>query len=75
MMLRIGGWYLPTFRDNPSGPSSTVQLSIWKLLDSGRWDGSETSVTNYASTLHNIPEERTSRLHRGGGLKLQMIEW
>jgi hypothetical protein len=29
----------------------------------------ETSVTNYQSTLHNIPEERGSYLHRGGDLK------
>jgi hypothetical protein len=29
----------------------------------------ETSVHNYHSTLRNIPEERRSRLDRGGGLK------
>jgi hypothetical protein len=28
----------------------------------------ETSVTNYQSTLRNIPEERGSRLYRGGSL-------
>jgi len=36
---------------------------------------SETSVTNCQSTLYNIPEERTSRVHRGGTLKSQMIDW
>jgi len=29
---------------------------------------SETSVTNYQSTLRNIPEERRSHLHLGGGV-------
>jgi hypothetical protein len=29
----------------------------------------ETSVTNYQSTLRNIPEERRSHLHRGESLK------
>jgi len=28
-----------------------------------------TSVTNYYSTLHKIPEERRYLLHRGGSLK------
>jgi len=28
-----------------------------------------TSVTNYQSTLRNIPEERRSHLHRGGSFK------
>ena len=31
----------------------------------------ETSVTKYQSALRNIPEERRSRLHRGGSLKLR----
>jgi len=35
---------------------------------------SETSVANYQYTLHNISEERTSRVHRGGNLKSQMNE-
>jgi len=30
---------------------------------------SETSVTNYQSTLRNIPQERRSHLHRAGSLK------
>jgi hypothetical protein len=29
----------------------------------------ETSITNYQSTLRNIPEERVSRLRRGGSVK------
>jgi len=29
----------------------------------------ETSATSYQSTLRNITEERTSRLHRGGSVK------
>jgi hypothetical protein len=29
----------------------------------------ETSVTNYQSTLRNVPEERSSRVHLGGSLK------
>jgi hypothetical protein len=32
----------------------------------------EMSVTDYQSTLHNIPEERRSHLHRDGSLKLQI---
>jgi hypothetical protein len=32
----------------------------------------ETSVTNYQFTLHNIPEEMISHLHRGGSLKSRM---
>jgi hypothetical protein len=31
----------------------------------------ETSVHRFYSTLHNIPEERRSYLHRGGNLKLR----
>jgi hypothetical protein len=31
--------------------------------------GTETSLTNYQSTLRKIPEERRSHLHCGGGLK------
>jgi hypothetical protein len=30
----------------------------------------ETSVTKYKYTVRNIPEERNSRLRRGGSLKL-----
>ena len=29
----------------------------------------ETSIRNYDTTLRNIPDERTSHLHRGGSLK------
>ena len=34
----------------------------------------ETSVTNYKSTLCNIPEERKSHLHRGGSLKSSLVK-
>jgi hypothetical protein len=33
----------------------------------------ETSVRNYHSALLNVPEERTSHLHRGGRLKLRSL--
>jgi len=33
----------------------------------------ETSVTNYQSTLRNIPEERRSHLHRGGSRKSHTV--
>jgi len=39
------------------------------------WGCPETSVRNYGSTLRNIPEERRSRLHRGGSLKSRMDAW
>jgi hypothetical protein len=34
----------------------------------------ETSVTNYQSTLHKIPEELRSNLQGGGSVKLLMIK-
>jgi hypothetical protein len=33
----------------------------------------ETSVTNYQYTMHNIPEEESLHLHRGGSVKLCII--
>jgi hypothetical protein len=33
----------------------------------------ETSVRNYHSTMRKIPEERRSRLHRGGNLKSRNV--
>jgi hypothetical protein len=33
----------------------------------------EMSVSNYQSTLHDIPEERISRLHRGGSLNSRVV--
>ena len=50
--------------------------NVWKsLLDPALKVGptgcAETSVTNYQSMLHNIPEERRLHLHRGGSLKLR----
>jgi len=35
---------------------------------------SETSVAKYHYTLRNIPEERKSRFHRSGSLKLSKKE-
>ena len=35
----------------------------------------EMSVTNYQSTLCNIPEERISHLHCGGGLESRITVW
>jgi hypothetical protein len=43
-------------------------LTAWPLK-MGLWDCSETSVTNYQSTLDNIPKERRSHLHGGGSLR------
>jgi len=34
----------------------------------------ETSVSNYQSTLSNIPEERRSHLHRDGSLKSRILK-
>jgi hypothetical protein len=33
----------------------------------------ETSLQNYDSALRDIPEERTSHLHRGGSLKSHKV--
>jgi hypothetical protein len=49
---------LPTFRKNLFVPSSTVKQGPLKM---GPIDCPETSVTNYRSTLRNIPEERRSQ--------------
>jgi hypothetical protein len=68
-MLRSANWYIPTFRDSLSVPSSWVKLDISLTMESNGYP--ETSVTNYHSTLRNIPEERRSHLHRGGSLKSQ----
>jgi hypothetical protein len=48
--------------------SRIKQLTAWSLK-MGPTGCHETSVTYYQSTLRNIPEERRSRLHRGGSLK------
>ena len=59
---------LPTFRDNVSVPSSRVKTSK-KMMMMGPIRCTETSVKDYHSTLHNIPEERRSHQHRSGSLK------
>jgi hypothetical protein len=70
---------LPTFRDDVSVRSSRTKKSkkkkkkkknswtSWPLTGPIRCP--ETSVKDYHSTLHNIPEERRSHQHRGGSLK------
>jgi len=54
--LHFVDWQLPTFgtnyRSHPQGRSSPRRSR---------------NVGNYQSTLHNIPEERRSRLHKHGG--------
>jgi hypothetical protein len=55
---------LPTFRDKLSVPSSRVQQS--KKM--GPVGCPETSVTNYKSTMCNIPEERRPHFYRDGSL-------
>ena len=53
------GNFLPTFRDNLSVPSSRASNPKHP----------ETSVRNYHYSVSNNPEERSSHLLRGGGLK------
>ena len=49
-------------------PFNTASCTAWPLK-MGPMCFLETSVTNYQSTLRNIPEERRSHFHRGGSLK------
>jgi hypothetical protein len=65
----LSGSYVPTFRDKPSVPSSTVKKSTSWPFKMGPIRCAETSVKDYHSTLRNIPEERRSHLHSGGSLK------
>jgi hypothetical protein len=51
---------LPTFRDSVSVPSSSIKKSKNKSLKMVPIRCPETSVMDYNSTLHNIPEERRS---------------
>jgi hypothetical protein len=53
---------LPMFQDNVSVPSSRVKKS-------GFLHCPETSVKDYHSTLHDIPEEGRSHQHHNGSLK------
>jgi len=46
------------FLENPSIPSSRLDVMSFRR-----------PLTNYISTLHNIPEELKYYLHRGGSLK------
>jgi len=55
------GNFLPTFRGNPSVPSSRFKI--------GPIGCTETSVINYHYSLPNSQEERSSHLLRGGSLK------
>ena len=49
--------------------------SAWNAstLKIGLRDSLETSVTNYQSTKHNIPEEHVSHLQRGESLKSHIL--
>ena len=53
---------LPTFRDNPSVPSSRVKKV-------GPLRCPETSARNYHYSLHNSPQELSSHLLHGGSQK------
>jgi len=57
------GNFLPTFRDNPSVPSSGVK-NPWPL----KMGCPETSVRNYHYSLRNNPEERSVHPLPGGSL-------
>jgi hypothetical protein len=47
------------------------QLNIDSPLEDGTDRLSETSVTSYVPTLHDIPEEQRPQLYCGGSLKSQ----
>jgi hypothetical protein len=49
-MLCIVDWQLPTFWDN-------LLVSSAKVKQSGLMGYPEMSVTNYQSTLHNVPKQ------------------
>jgi len=59
---------LPTFRDSPSTPSFSGSR-ILDPLKMGPIGCPETSVRNHSYSLRNNPEEFSSHLLRGGGLK------
>jgi hypothetical protein len=63
-------WFSPVFP-----PVRHIHVPSWTFwpLKMGPIGCPETSVQNYHSTLHNIPEERRSHLHRGGSLKTRMF--
>jgi hypothetical protein len=62
-----------TYRSHLQGPiNPRRKLSSW-TLKMGSIAFPETSVTNYHSTLHNIPEERRSHPFRGGNLKSLLV--
>jgi hypothetical protein len=52
-----------------------LQAFVWIPEPLGRYsiDRSESAVTNYHYSLRNNPEDRTSRLLRGGSLKLRFV--
>jgi hypothetical protein len=69
----LSGSSLPTFLNNLSVTSSRVS-NTWNTSNSwtlkiGPIDYPETSVRNYHSTVCNIPEESSSRIHHSGNLK------
>ena len=80
---RIGLFRVPNLGHAREKPFRSLKrfLNRWKLgiclllgcytvLTFEGWtDRLSRNVANYQSTLRNIPEERTSRLHRGGSLR------
>jgi hypothetical protein len=73
------GYFLPTFRDNLSVPSSWVKnpKKVFGFLTlEYRTDRlSRNVVKNNHYSLHNNPEERSSYIRRGGSLKSRNINY
>jgi hypothetical protein len=61
MLRSVDWWLLADVSEQPIGPIFNGQT----VLKMGQIGCPETSVTNYQSTLRNIPEERRTHLHRG----------
>jgi len=64
--------FVPTFRDNLSGPIFKVQADPLPLK-MGPIGCPETSVTDYQTMLRKSPKERKSHSHRGGTLNSRMV--
>jgi hypothetical protein len=69
-MLGRREWWLATYvLGRPSDTVFNGLKSKARLLKMGLIGCSETSVTNYQSTLYNTPKEQRSHWHRGGNLE------
>ena len=70
---------LLTFRDNVSFPSSRINKSKKKIsswpLKMGQIRCPETSVSDYHSTLRNIPKEHKSQLDMVTKTSMKMATW